>query len=678
MPEPKKRKRSTGAPESRPAAPPAEPEAPASDAGSAAARDKSAAKTDASPATGRGTARAAKKSATKAAAKSAKKPSSKSEAKPAKKSASKSAKSDTGTSRGGDAGDSTPEPAAPRPTVAQLEARSELRRNMLRSIITEPLLSRIFADPNGSFDVIISLNELHRGGIAGALEMVKQRAVEWDVPFTTVSGYVFGRISADRIRQLAVESQDLNAQNRRTEAVVYRIWEDSDIAVTLNRSLTTVKADAAQRAFHALGEGIVWAVIDSGVDGSHVHFAEKQSMHGRIDTLAVRAPVEHRDYTPDGAAQAAALKTSAPVADPKRLGAPSALMDRLGHGSHVAGIVAGYWTTDAEEGLLVVGTEVRDETAGSSGNEKPLVSREALKSISGVAPLAKIVSMKVIADVTRSDDFRQTRGQGKVSWVLRALDDIQQWNQYGKRLVVHGVNMSIGYDFDPRWFACGQSPICVEVNRLVKSGVVVVVSAGNSGYSSYITGTGVEESSYRNLSITDPGNAEFAITVGSTHREMPHTYGVSYFSSRGPTGDGRRKPDLLAPGERIRSCAAGREQDRYEPAPSVPPPIAPADAIAEKPGTIAHATVGAMIATPPVPDGAPANGKVLYCEQTGTSMAAPHVSGAIAAFLSVRTEFIGQPERVKALFLSNAIDLGREPAFQGAGLLDLMKVLQAC
>ena len=53
-----------------------------------------------------------------------------------------------------------------------------------------------------------------------------------------------------------------------------------------------------------------------------------------------------------------------------------------------------------------------------------------------------------------------------------------------------------------------------------------------------------------------------AITVGSTHRDCPHTYGVSYFSSKGPTGDGRIKPDLVAPGERIVSCAAGRRADR--------------------------------------------------------------------------------------------------------------------
>src|SRR3712207_9368856 len=60
------------------------------------------------------------------------------------------------------------------------------------------------------------------------------------------------------------------------------------------------------------------------------------------------------------------------------------------------------------------------------------------------------------------------------------------------------------------------------------------------------------------MTINDPGNAALAITVGATHRDMPHTYGVSYFSSKGPTGDGRLKPDLVAPGERITSCAAGK------------------------------------------------------------------------------------------------------------------------
>jgi serine protease AprX len=58
-------------------------------------------------------------------------------------------------------------------------------------------------------------------------------------------------------------------------------------------------------------------------------------------------------------------------------------------------------------------------------------------------------------------------------------------------------------------------------------------------------------------------------------------------------------------------------------------------------------------------------------------MAAPHVSGVIAAFLSVRREFIGQPDKVKQIFLSTATDLKREKYFQGSGLVDLMRAIQS-
>ncbi|MBC8166861.1 MAG: S8 family peptidase, partial [Bryobacteraceae bacterium] len=380
----------------------------------------------------------------------------------------------------------------------------------------------------------------------------------------------------------------------------------------------TVKADAAQRAFQARGDGIVWAVLDSGINGDHPHFKATPSPFQPIDNLDVSAPLAHKDYTP--------LQNGG-------------LNDQFGHGSHVAGIIAGSWMAkDEKQGDPVAGTEIRNEQTNEA-----IPQRDRLRAIAGIAPTARLVSMKVIADKTVGEPTRQTAGQGKVSWVLLAIDQIQQWNQHGKRLLIHGVNMSLGYDFDPRWFACGQSPICVEVNRLVKSGVVVVVSAGNGGYSSFIAASGKAEARFSDLSITDPGNADLAVTVGSTHRDMPHQYGVSYFSSRGPTGDGRLKPDLVAPGERILSCASGLEASKY--------------------GTIK--------------DDAGNDVPVLYCEQSGTSMAAPHVSGAIAAFLSVRREFIGQPERVKEIFLSNTVDLRRERKFQGAGLLDLMKVLQA-
>jgi len=169
--------------------------------------------------------------------------------------------------------------------------------------------------------------------------------------------------------------------------------------------------------------------------------------------------------------------------------------------------------------------------------------------------------------------------------------------------------------------------------------VVVVVAAGNTGYGRF-SSTERQTNVGLTMTINDPGNAARAITVGSTHRTAPHTYGVSYFSSKGPTGDGRLKPDLLAPGERITSCSTGDNAVRHSAA------------------------------------GRPA-GTAVYTEDTGTSFAAPHVSGVIASFLSVRQEFVAQPEVVKDLFIRTATSLGRERYFEGAGLVDLMRALQA-
>lgn len=132
------------------------------------------------------------------------------------------------------------------------------------------------------------------------------------------------------------------------------------------------------------------------------------------------------------------------------------------------------------------------------------------------------------------------------------------------------------------------------------------------------------------ISIGDPANLEEAIAVGSTHRERPHLYGTSFFSSRGPTADGRQKPDLVAPGEKIVSCRTGGRGGDIED---------------------------------------------LYVAMSGTSMAAPHVSGLLAAFLSARPEFKGYPERVKKILLDNCTDLGRVKEHQGAGLPNLVRML---
>jgi serine protease AprX len=402
---------------------------------------------------------------------------------------------------------------------------------------------------------------------------------------------------------------------------VYRIWPDFPVKPLIDRSAATIKADAAFRSYAATGEGIVWAVIDSGVEASHPHFGDPSDpdhhvlMHPDVASL-------HRDFT----------ILAGPEGKPTEESCKTALTDGFGHGTHVAGILAG----GLKEGLKLdtdfrVFERVFESDPDGTNKTERLERRRRIEpaDLRGIAPLCRLVSLKVL----------DSNGSGRSSDVMRALQYIREdLNGDPKMLRVHGVNLSLGYEFDAEMFACGQSPLCVEVDRLVKSGVVVVVAAGNTGYGKLSAQQRLTRVGLSNT-INDPGNAMLAITVGATHRDSPHLYGVSYFSSKGPTGDGRLKPDLVAPGERITSCAAGKKLQKN----------------------------GGE-----VPDDLPA-----YVDDTGTSMAAPHVSGAIAAFLSIRNEFIQRPEEVKRIFLDSATSLGRERYFEGHGLIDLMRAISS-
>ncbi|MFI5956233.1 S8 family peptidase [Cryptosporangium sp. NPDC051539] len=478
------------------------------------------------------------------------------------------------------------------------------------------------AAPTALLGVNIELRGSHPEGVDGARRAVSEmvETIAPEAPIRAGRSYLSSALTARQIRELVVTDRDLaggppeagtspdappggpsggpsgapdqarlSPPQSAPRWAIHRIWPNFEVRALTYRTVTTTKCDASLRAFRATGAGLVWAVLDSGIDGTHAHFE-------RYHNLVLPAGLAHRSFVHDAGEE-----------DP--------LVDNDGHGTHVAGIIAG-----ESMGEVIAATYYQDD----SGNRTS--SPQTIASISGMAPQCTLLSFKVL----RSD------GSGDTAALLDALEYVSEVNNGGRDLRVHGVNLSVGYPFDPSWFSAGQTPVCREVDRLVRSGVVVVAAAGNTGYGYAFDSEERQVQLGLGLTINDPGNAECAITVGATSTR-PHLTGVSHFSSKGPTGDGRLKPDLVAPGERVVSAAAGQ---------------ALAEAEARVPGA-------------------------RYVENSGTSMAAPHVSGVAAGFLSVHQEFLGRPEDVKRILLASATDLGRDPTFQGRGLVDAMRAIQS-
>ncbi len=261
--------------------------------------------------------------------------------------------------------------------------------------------------------------------------------------------------------------------------------------------------------------------------------------------------------------------------------------DTFGHGTHMAGIIAG-----------------RDD-----GAAVPTTHNDH-HSFMGVAPDAKILNVKV-ANATGAVD---------VSQVIAAIDwVVQHRNDNGMNVRV--LNLSFGtdgvqdYRLDPLTFA-------TEVAW--HYGIVVVASAGNSGFGS--------------SKLNNPAYDPFVIAVGASDTKGTYTVSDDTVPDWSSRGDGTRNPDFVAPGKSIVSL---RDPNSY---------------IDQ---TYSDGRVGSR-----------------FFRGSGTSQAAAAVSGAAALLLQQRPNLT--PDQVKYILKSTAAPMPvADPVAQGSGVMDLKNAARA-
>jgi serine protease AprX len=249
----------------------------------------------------------------------------------------------------------------------------------------------------------------------------------------------------------------------------------------MNRAAVVEGARAVQEAYGYKGAGIGVAVVDSGL-GYHVDL-------GHVGTNSAVRVV-------NGQRVAAFVDF---------VNGRTAAYDDHGHGTHVAGIIAG-------NGLMTAGARA------------------------GIAPSSHLVGLKVL----------DNRGAGYISNVIAALDWIVANH---KAYNIRVVNLSVGASVTESYTT---DPLTLAAKRVVDLGVVVVTAAGNLGRN---TATGATVYG----SITAPGNAPWVLTVGAYSHEGTTSRGddkMGGYSSRGPTArDFAAKPDVVATGTGIVSLA---------------------------------------------------------------------------------------------------------------------------
>ena len=339
---------------------------------------------------------------------------------------------------------------------------------------------------------------------------------------------------------------------------VFRVHDNRPIKLHNYTTSITVGAKTVQDSLGYTGAGVGVAVIDSGVFPLHDDLTKSGS---RV--------VKFVDFV-NG-----------------RLSA----YDDNGHGSHVAGTIAGN-------------------------------GYDSMGQRSGIAPGASLVSLKVL----------DANGQGSISNILAALNWIvANYKTYNIRV----VNMSVGAQIRESYWT---DPLTLGVKRLTDLGITVVCAAGNFG-----------KNSLGNLQyggITAPANAPWVLTVGASSTNGTLTRNddtMADFSSSGPTNiDFLSKPDLVAPGVGTVSLAAPGSTFYT---------TKPAYLLGSK-GTIKLSTMP-------------------YLSLSGTSMAAPVVTGSVALMLQANPKLT--PNLIKALLQYTAQEYpGYNSLREGAGFVNTL------
>ena len=374
-------------------------------------------------------------------------------------------------------------------------------------------------------------------------------------------------------RRVGERAQVGEIDNRMLAAVaadprVVRVMIDRPAFPTLDRTGRTIGSTVMREEYGVTGKGVGVAIIDSGITSYHDDLYRTRN---RPDTRRV---AHFRDFTRASGSTLWAGTTELPH-------------DEYGHGTHVAGIIAGN------------GVDSRGARAG-------------------VAPGAHLIGLKVL----------DAEGNGYVSDVIAAIDyAIAVKAVYNVRVINLSVASAVieSYNVDP---------LALAARRAVEAGIVVVAASGNLGRNA------ADAAQFGG--ITSPGNAPWVLTVGaSTHQGTAWRSDddVAGFSSRGPSYiDFAAKPDLVAPGVGIESLS--------------------------DPHSTLYATFPDFLI-----DGAVTTWYKPYLSLTGTSMAAPVVSGTIALMLQLNPDLT--PNAVKAILQYTAqIRPGEHVLAQGAGMLN--------